>query len=72
MTHSEMEALIERDGREVVRSMVQRHLELRGLAKPEKPPCGVDDGAPRNHAAGTSRPLVSLLGPVTVGRTRYE
>ena len=72
MTQSELETLIERDGQAAVRWMVQSHLDLRGLADPEEAPRGVDDVAPRNRSAGTSRPLVSLLGPVTVGRTRYK
>ena len=70
--HSELETLIKRDGREVVRSMVHSHLELGGLAEPEEPPRGVDDVARRDSGIGTSRLLVRPLGPVTVGRTRYE
>ena len=72
MTHSEMETLIERDGREVLRALYQSHLDLRGMAEPLESPRGSDDVRRTHRRKNTSRPLTSLLGSVRVPRTRYE
>ena len=72
VSHSEVEEFIERDGREILRALYQSHLDLRGAAEPAERPTG-SDGTKRTHRrAGTSRPLMSLLGPVRVTRTQYE
>ncbi len=56
MAQSEVEELIERDGREILRWLYQSHLDLRGTAEPPARPTGAD-GVQRTHRrAGTSRP----------------
>lgn len=72
MTHSAVEMLIERDGREVLRALYQSHLNLRGMAEVVDVPEGADGIVRTHRRAGTSRPLTSLLGSVSVPRTQYE
>ena len=72
MTHSDVETLIEHEGRDVLRALYQSHLDLRGLAEPVTPPEGADGVVRTQRRSDTSRPLTSLLGPVTVPRTQYE
>jgi len=72
LPHSVVEKLVVREGREVVRTLLQSHLELRGLAEPVTSPLG-SDGIGRTHRRrDTSRSLTTLLGPVDVSRSRYE
>ncbi len=72
MTHSDVETLIEHEGRDVLRALYQSHLDLRGLAEPVTLPEGADGVVRTQRRPGTSRPLTSLLGPVRVPRTQYE
>jgi len=71
-THSEVEKLLETEGREVLRVLFQSHLSLRSEAEPEGGVAGEDDVA-RTHARdGTGRQLMSIFGPVEVVRTGYS
>ncbi len=72
MTHSDVETLIEREGRDVLRALYQSHLDQRGLAEPVTQPEGADGVVRTQQRPGTSRALTSLLGPVKVPRTQYE
>jgi hypothetical protein len=70
-THSEVERLLEKIGRELIRRLYQSHLLLRSQVTPEEVVCG-DDGVERTHQRkGTSRPLTTLFGTVEVKRAGY-
>lgn len=71
MTHSELESLIWRDGFEVLRLLLQAHLDLRAEVEPRSEPEGAD-GMVRTHVRGTERGLMSLFGPVQVRRLGYS
>jgi hypothetical protein len=73
-THDQVEDLIDRHGREVLRALLQGHLDLRAQAetRPDPPPVGVD-GVPRTRTErGHTRRLVSQFGQVTVTRNAYR
>jgi hypothetical protein len=71
MKHSDLEKLIERDGRELMRRLLQDHLNLRG-----KGDIGSDikgsDGVERTHKRVRERGLTSIFGGVQVERTGYS
>jgi hypothetical protein len=71
MTHADLERLLEKDGREVLRQLFQDHLDLRG------PGCATTDvisagGIPRPHARLRERALKTLFGSVQVSRMGYS
>ena len=72
LTHSAVESLIEVEGREILRALYQSHLDLRGMSEVTEPPVGADGAARTRRRPGSSRPLTSLLGPVTDTRTQHE
>ncbi len=47
-THSEIEAYLETDGRELLRLLLQDHLDTQGPSRLEEAPCG-SDGVVRSH-----------------------
>ncbi|MBI2829496.1 MAG: ISKra4 family transposase [Acidobacteria bacterium] len=67
MSHSDLEALLEREGRELMRQLLQAHLDLRAEAKAAGPVVGAD-GVARTHARAGARTLETLLGTVQVTR----
>lgn len=67
MTHSDLETLLERQGRELMRQLLQAHLDSRAQATPEKPVVGAD-GVERTHQRSGTRALETLLGTVHVTR----
>lgn len=72
LEHSAVERLIETDGREVLRELFQSHLTVRGMEEVQVVPVA-EDGKARGHCRmGTSRPLMSIFGPVTVTRRGYS
>ena len=72
LEHSAVERLIETDGREVLRELFQSHLRVRSMEEVQVVPVG-EDGKARGHCRmGTSRPLMSIFGPVTVTRRGYS
>ena len=70
MSHSDLEALLEREGRELMRQLLQAHLDLRAQATPTGPVVGVD-GVERTHTRQGERTLETLLGTVQVTREGY-
>jgi len=67
MSHSELERLLEEQGRELMRQLLQAHLDLRAQSKITEPVVGAD-GVERTHARHGARPLETLLGTVRVTR----
>jgi len=72
MSHAEVERLVNDQGRELLRELLQAHMRLRGMAEPAEPVVGAD-GVARTHCrGGEARPLATVLGPITVVRTGYS
>lgn len=67
MSHSDLETLLERQGRELMRQLLQAHLDARAQATPTKPVVGAD-GVERTHQRSGTRALETLLGTVHVTR----
>ena len=76
MRHSDLEQLIEKEGREELRRLFQDHLRLRARREAERGLTGAVVGAEgevRTHKrVGTERRLMTVFGPVVVERIRYE
>jgi hypothetical protein len=70
MSHSDLEALLEQQGRELMRQLLQAHLDLRAQATTTRPVVGAD-GVARTHARHGTRPLETLLGTVEVTRAGH-
>ena len=70
MSHSDLESFIEREGRELLRQLLQAHLDLRGSARVTGPVIGAD-GVERTHHREGERKLETLLGGVTVSREGF-
>jgi hypothetical protein len=71
MTHSELERWIEKEGREVMRQLLQAHLDLRGPAaavEEVRDANGGERALKRLH----ERTLATVFGPVTVERFGYR
>ena len=67
MSHSDLETLLEQQGRELMRQLVQAHLDLRAQATTTGPVIGAD-GVERTHTRHGERTLETLLGTVHVAR----
>lgn len=65
--HDELEALVEREGREVLRLLLQGHFDLRGARVSAGPVVGAD-GVERTHRRLRAVPLKSVVGKVRVPR----
>jgi hypothetical protein len=70
-THSELEEFAEREGREVVRRMLQGHYELRALAERPVRAEGADRVV-RSFRRPSTRPLLTIVGRVDVPRVAYQ
>ena len=70
MTHSDLEQLLEREGRELMRQLLQAHLDLRTQATAEAPVVGADQVA-RTHARHGTRALETIVGTVEVSRAGH-
>lgn len=70
MTHSELERELEKRGRELMRRMLQEHLDSRSPGRCEDPVCGAD-GCERTRQRMQQRKLETVFGPVRVERTGY-
>ena len=68
--HRALEVAIEAGGREVMRSLYQDSLDLRGPGAVDGPVEGAD-GVIRTHVRPGTRPLVSIFGPVVAKRLGY-
>lgn len=71
MTHGQVEALIEHDGREILRQLLQGYIDLRGLGDVGPVVVG-SDGVRRTHRDQSTRGLESVFGEVTVSRLGYR
>jgi hypothetical protein len=71
MTHSELEARIDEEGRELMRRLFQDHLDLRASREERLPEVQGSDGQVRNHVRKSVRPLMSIHGLVQVPRLQY-
>ncbi len=70
-TEADIERLISVDGREVLRCLLQGHVEHRSATEPRVRVVG-DDGIERRHARdGASRAVKSVFGDVAVARKAY-
>ena len=76
MTHSEVEAVLHQDGFELLRQLMQDHLDLRAQTERnvlEDGPLVGSDGQARTHRRrARSRALMTLFGEVMVSRAGYE
>jgi hypothetical protein len=70
MSHSDLEQLLEREGRELMRQLLQAHLDARAQATVDAPVVGAD-GVERTHTRVGARALETVLGTVTVTRTGH-
>lgn len=73
MTHSELESLIEKDGREVLRQLLQDHLHLRAEADARNQVSMAEgaDGIQRTQHRVHERPVETWFGAVGLARIAY-
>jgi hypothetical protein len=70
--HGEIEALIWQEGKELLRRLLQGHLDLRSTLEPKREAVIGGDAVIRTHRReGCQRPLMSLFGEVSVKRMGY-
>jgi hypothetical protein len=73
LEHGELEELLEIRGRELMRLLLQAHLDLRAARERRREQVTGPDGVARTRAErGHSRQLSSVFGPVTVSRIAYR
>ena len=74
LQHAELEEQLEVRGRELVRRLLQGHLDLlAGLGEERRDDVAGDDGVVRTRAErGRARPLVTRFGQVRVSRIAYR
>src|SRR6266699_1508863 len=70
MTHSDLEVLREVEGRELLRRLLQAHLDERSPGTVAEPVMGADGGA-HTHQRRHTRHLMTIFGEVAVTRTGY-
>ena len=70
MTHSELERELEKKGRELMRKLLQEHLDNRSPGKCDQPVCGAD-GLERPRVRLQERKLETVFGTVSVERAGY-
>ena len=71
MTHSELESLIAKEGREIHRRLLQGHLDLRASNEPVLVSVRGADGIERTHRRRRPRGLLTVFGLVTAMRISY-
>lgn len=73
MSHAEVEELLRVEGNELLRLLLQDHLDLRAREEQEAPPLRVvgAEGIERRHHRDTDRKLESLFGEVQVNRIAF-
>jgi hypothetical protein len=71
MTHGDLERLLDKDGRELIRHLLQDHLDLRGPGEASADVVGARD-VRRPHARLRERKLETIFGTVTVSRMGYS
>ena len=67
MTHSELEEMLEVEGREVLRRLLQAHLDERTPGTATEPVIGADKN-PHTHQRLHTRHLMTIFGEVEVTR----
>jgi hypothetical protein len=73
LSHAELEERLDRDGRELLRSLLDDHLALRALREQRLEEVVGDEGVRRARVeAGHERALETVFGPVSVGRLAYR
>ena len=70
MTHSELERDLEKKSRELMRKLLQEHLEARGLGQCKKP-VRDSEGIERPRVRLQERKLETIFGTVSVERAGY-
>ncbi len=70
--HGEVETLVEQEGREVLRRLLQGYLDLRAAEEPRRESVSGADGVARRHCRERERELMTLFGPVRVRRKGYS
>jgi hypothetical protein len=70
MTHSNLERELEKRGRELMRILLQEHLDSRGPGRCVQPVCGAD-GVERPRVRLQDRKLESVFGTVAASRAGY-
>ena len=70
MTHSELERELEKKGRELMRMLLQEHLEARGPGQCAQPVRGAD-GIDRSRSRLQERKLETIFGTVPIERVGY-
>lgn len=72
-THSELESLLDTEGRELLRRLVQDHLVLRAEREPKRLAVVGSEGTERREVVeDAERPLKTLFGSVDVTRLAYR
>jgi hypothetical protein len=73
LTHAQLEERIATRGREVMRQMLQDHMDLRSIREPRRSQVtGIDRVARRRIEPGHERRLATVFGTVTVTRIAYR
>ena len=76
MTHGELEEIVQRDGFDLLRQLIQEHLDLRAQTErdvgQDGPLLGSDGQARTHRRRDRSRALMTIFGEVTVSRAGYE
>ncbi len=71
MTHSELERALEKKGRELMRKLLQEHLDNRSPGQCDDPPVEGADGVVRSRVRLQERELETVFGTVLVERAGY-
>lgn len=71
MAHDDLEAMLESQGKELLRSLFQDHLRLRALLEKEEPSVEGSDGVTRTRLRERTRQLMTVFGEVEVTRLSY-
>jgi hypothetical protein len=72
-THSEIESLLDTEGRELLRRLVQDHLALRAEREPKRLVVVGNEGTARREVVeDAERPLKTIFGSVDVARLAYR
>ena len=71
MEHGEVEATIAQEGNELLRRLLQGHLDLRAGTEERRPEVEGADGVARRYGRCRQRELMSLFGVVEVSRLGY-
>ncbi len=71
MTHSELERELEKKGRELMRKLLQEHLDNRSPGQCDDPPVEGSDGVVRSRVRLQQRELETVFGTVSIERAGY-